>query len=586
MPLRIVAVLAQTSPSIRIKSSTNTIAGVATPATLGNIAIGMNTSVYYNNIDKSYMSPALDNAGVSIVRYPGGNFSDIYHWTNNVATGGYSATSSNFGSFAKSILNGPSGLAKQAMVTVNYGASLNDTMGGQPQEAAAWVAYANGTIDGANATMQLGTDGEGHNWGTVRYWAALRAANPANANWATDGSTGVVLGASDMPNITAGTFSEAQSRRALGRSELGNRQRTERQRLLRHRAELAARPAFHRHWSLSPGTTKPVAHILRSTVDQLRESDESRRSHDQNRRRPEQRRELRPARAASLGCRPRYSANSVCGQFHGLRHCPLLSKLRRQQRYAGAEFSCRAPGDIPSAINGERSNYLKNYPATGVDASHIPIYITEFGNLGNTLPTVDEGLQTVIDYAAFLQSGVTSVEMWEMATKSFLDDTASLSPSTRGSYYSMQALHDFIRPGDTFISSSTSQTSTGIVYAAKRPDGTIALMLVNPNTVAQNMPVTINGNALKDGGIQYLTSLTANPVQSAVTGLGNHFTASLAGRSMAVLLLTPRLSGDFNDDGIVDAADYTVWRDTLGQTGQDLAADFTGPSGTPDGVVD
>jgi hypothetical protein len=55
---------------------------------------------------------------------------------------------------------------------------------------------------------------------------------------------------------------------------------------------------------------------------------------------------------------------------------------------------------------------------------------------------------------------------------------------------------------------------------------------------------------------------------------------------MAVLLLTPRLSGDFNDDGIVDAADYTVWRDTLGQTGQDLAADFTGPSGTPDGVVD
>ena len=154
---------------------TNTIAGVATPATLGDIAIGMNTSVYYNNIDKSYMSPALDNAGVSIVRYPGGNFSDIYHWTNNVATGGYSATSSNFGSFAKSILNGPSGLAKQAMITVNYGASLNDTMGGQPQEAAAWVAYANGTIDGPNATMQLGTDGEGHNWGTVRYWAALRA---------------------------------------------------------------------------------------------------------------------------------------------------------------------------------------------------------------------------------------------------------------------------------------------------------------------------------------------------------------------------------------------------------------------------
>ena len=33
------------------------------------------------------------------------------------------------------------------------------------------------------------------------------------------------------------------------------------------------------------------------------------------------------------------------------------------------------------------------------------------------------------------------------------------------------------------------------------------------------------------------------------------------------------LKGDYNDDGKVDAADYTVWRDTLGQTGPGLAAD-------------
>jgi hypothetical protein len=33
------------------------------------------------------------------------------------------------------------------------------------------------------------------------------------------------------------------------------------------------------------------------------------------------------------------------------------------------------------------------------------------------------------------------------------------------------------------------------------------------------------------------------------------------------------LTGDYNDDGAVDAADYTVWRDTLGQSGTGLAAD-------------
>jgi hypothetical protein len=39
------------------------------------------------------------------------------------------------------------------------------------------------------------------------------------------------------------------------------------------------------------------------------------------------------------------------------------------------------------------------------------------------------------------------------------------------------------------------------------------------------------------------------------------------------------LAGDYNDDGVVDAADYTVWRDTLGST-TDLRAngDNTGAS--------
>jgi mannan endo-1,4-beta-mannosidase len=41
------------------------------------------------------------------------------------------------------------------------------------------------------------------------------------------------------------------------------------------------------------------------------------------------------------------------------------------------------------------------------------------------------------------------------------------------------------------------------------------------------------------------------------------------------------IEGDFNRDGLVDAADYTVWRDMLGKTGDDLLADGNG-----DKVVD
>jgi hypothetical protein len=52
-----------------------------------------------------------------------------------------------------------------------------------------------------------------------------------------------------------------------------------------------------------------------------------------------------------------------------------------------------------------------------------------------------------------------------------------------------------------------------------------------------------------------------------------------AGRGDLALLLQPVASGDYNQNGVADAADYTVWRDTLGST-TDLRAngDDDGPS--------
>jgi hypothetical protein len=48
----------------------------------------------------------------------------------------------------------------------------------------------------------------------------------------------------------------------------------------------------------------------------------------------------------------------------------------------------------------------------------------------------------------------------------------------------------------------------------------------------------------------------------------------------------PSVTGDYNKNGIVDAADYTVWRDSLGQMGPGLAADGDGSNAVDSGDYD
>jgi hypothetical protein len=125
---------------------------------------GLNTAVWDGNLDTPQTITVLKNMGCQALRFPGGSSSDEYHWAWNRSLTNTWTWSQSTAGFAHVATN----IGAQVIITANYGT-------GSTNEAAAWVAWANGTT--AN-TQSLGTDAPGTNWLTVGYWASLRAAAP------------------------------------------------------------------------------------------------------------------------------------------------------------------------------------------------------------------------------------------------------------------------------------------------------------------------------------------------------------------------------------------------------------------------
>jgi hypothetical protein len=120
----------------------------------------------------------LWDAGFTNLRFPGNNGIDaLYHWSTGAVINPYTndrtpafATEKKFPAMTPIIDQ-----LGSALVTVNYGSNLDGSGGGEPAEAAAWVAYANGKVSN---TQAIGKDSKGNDWKTVGYWAGLRASAP------------------------------------------------------------------------------------------------------------------------------------------------------------------------------------------------------------------------------------------------------------------------------------------------------------------------------------------------------------------------------------------------------------------------
>ncbi|GAA2712221.1 cellulose binding domain-containing protein [Actinoplanes palleronii] len=143
-------------------------------ATVGDAALGINHAIWDSQLGTPAVADLLHDAGVTMLRYPGGSYADIYHWRDHTAPGGYVAPNTDFDTF----MAGARRTGAEPMIIANYGT-------GTAQEAADWVRYANVTKGYGARYWTVGNEnyGNGH-YGSA--WEADEHADKSPAEYASN----------------------------------------------------------------------------------------------------------------------------------------------------------------------------------------------------------------------------------------------------------------------------------------------------------------------------------------------------------------------------------------------------------------
>ncbi|MEV0386012.1 cellulose binding domain-containing protein [Nonomuraea sp. NPDC050643] len=142
-----------------------TVNARAALAKVPETGLGTNHAIWDTNLGTNETADLLKSAGMKLLRYPGGSYSDIYHWADHTAPGGYVAPNTDFDTF----MGGVRRTGAQAMVTANYGT-------GTAEEAAAWVRQANITKKYGIKYWEIGNE----NYGNGHYGTAWEADDHAD----------------------------------------------------------------------------------------------------------------------------------------------------------------------------------------------------------------------------------------------------------------------------------------------------------------------------------------------------------------------------------------------------------------------
>jgi len=464
--------------------------------------------------------PLLQDSGVTLLKFPGnGGTAGLFRWSTNTIINPYPddkvadfPKERQFPAVAPVIDK-----LGTAIITVDYGSNMDGSGGGEPAEAAAWVAYLNGSSDN---TLAIGKDSKGNDWKTVGYWAALRGSDPLPTD---DGKNILRIGHSQPFGIQLWTIgNDAYNNGFYGQDHtLG--------------ADWKSTGLFGQSYPMEPDLhmgTVPTAkdwgkHVGNSKVGPA--------TYGQN--------VVQFVKAmkavdpkifvgAAVAVPPISSDPNAMGKKWNE---GVLKAACGSMDFAAVSFS-EGRGDpkdnefldVDSLLHQSKYNFNSDlhydqddiqhdYALLSGDliekykkfcpAGHYPPLVVDGLGMNSWLPTRDPGMKAAVAlYAAeaipmLLEEGAYSV-VWDPIhgpSPTYLSEDYKPQPA----YYAIKLIHTAAEPGDTFVTSS-SPLEYFDTYAIKRHDGGLALLFVNKiYDRAVTATVSVPGYSYAKSGTKY-----------------------------------------------------------------------------------
>ncbi len=482
-------------------SSSVTVDVNAPLGVIPSTAIGLNASAYDGNLLDPVVPSLIRDAGVRIMRYPGGSEADAYHWqTNSIepGQGGYANPDDTFDNFMKVASAAGAG----AMITVNYGS-------GTPQEAAGWVQYANEGGPNYNGPVPTypGASPTGHTYG-IKYWEIgneLYGNGTYGAKWETD----------LHPNATQGPVVYGQN---------ANQYIT---------AMKAVDPSIK------------VGVVLTAPGNW-----------------PDQ--EAGPTPAWNPNVLQQTCANLDFVDVHWYPQDPGNESDAKLLASPEAGVPYRTDS-IPTMVAHLQTEIEQNCPARAGQIQIMITETNSVSyNPGKQTTSLVNALFLDDNYMTWLENGVTNVDWWQLHNGPVLgtNDSPSLYGDTNygdygvlsngqspeppantpfPAYYGLQMLTKLGGPGDTMVT-ATSSDSLVTVHAVRRVDGSLAILFINKDPSASHtVSLSLPGYTAAPNPVVYTYGEGSTGItMTQEHGLPPTQRITLAPYSLTTLVLTPK----------------------------------------------